>query len=94
MNANTEELMKLVDEAAQEEVVKNDKNLYAAVVKAYKELNEDQNITIISGNLSGEINRYLLTHDYKAPKSVVDLGQKLQKYAANRWGHVNPINLG
>ncbi|CAJ1175574.1 hypothetical protein FD33_GL001265 [Companilactobacillus paralimentarius DSM 13238 = JCM 10415] len=94
MNDKTEKLMRLVDTAAQEDVVKADKDLYGAMMKAYKDLSEDKNIVSVSGKLSSQINRYLLTHQYKAPKSVVELGQKLQKPIADRWGHVNPMNLG
>ncbi|CAJ1175194.1 hypothetical protein CPR19092_LGOLGGFK_00064 [Companilactobacillus paralimentarius] len=78
MNDKTEKLMRLVDTAAQEDVVKADKDLYGAMMKAYKDLSEDKNIVSVSGKLSSQINRYLLTHQYKAPKSVVELGTNCQ----------------
>lgn len=94
MDTKNEELMKLIDSAAQEELVKADKNLYSSMVQAYKDLSNNKDIKITGVKLNGVLSRYLLTHEYKAPKTVIDLAQELQKYDANRWGHVNPINLG
>jgi len=72
------ELMKLIDNAAQDETVKNDKGLFDALLLAYKDLDNGKEVRSVVRKLGGVVSTYLMTHQYKASDSLMVLAKAVQ----------------
>jgi len=80
-----QELMTLIDQAAQDETVKKDPQLFQDLMDAYKELDADKDIKIVIRKLDTNTSRYLMTHEYKAPEGLLKLAKAIQKDANGFW---------
>ncbi|MFC6176824.1 bacteriocin immunity protein [Companilactobacillus huachuanensis] len=80
------ELMKLIDNAAQDETVKSDQGLFNALMLAYKDLdNDEEEIRCVVRKLGGVVSTYLMTHQYKAPQDLMLLAKAIQKDDQSFW---------
>jgi len=72
------ELMKLIDNAARDETVKSDKGLFDALLLAYKDLDNGKEVRGVVRKLGGVVSTYLMTHQYKASDSLMELAKAVQ----------------
>jgi len=79
------ELMKLIDNAAQDETVKSDQGLFSALLLAYKNLDNDKEVRDVVRKLGGVISTYLMTHQYKAPNDLMALAKAVQMDDQKFW---------
>lgn len=78
-------LMDLIDTTANEDEVKSDTGLSSALLVAYRDLNDDKEIRNVVRKLGSTLSAYLMTHQYKASPSVMNLAKVVQKDDQNFW---------
>jgi len=80
-----QELMTLIDQAAQNETIKKDPQLFQGLMDAYKDLDNGKDIKTVIHKLDGDTSRYLMTHEYKAPEVLLTLAKAIKKDANGFW---------
>jgi len=89
----SQELMALIDEAAQDETVKKDPQLFQCLMDAYKNLDNGKDTKYVIRKLDSDTSEYLMTHDYKAPEALLNLAKAIKKDANGFWKGTSLMNL-
>ncbi len=84
MDDKTKNLMELIDVAANEPIVKQDKVLFGQLVEAYQRLDKGDLPTIVCNKI--KMTSFLMKNKNDLPKSVVDLAKEISKLTDERFG--------
>lgn len=81
----TNELMDLIDQTAQDTEVKENTDLSNVLTDAYKDLDKGKDIKSVAVKLDSAVSKYLMTHEYKAPKAIIDLVKAMKNDSNSFW---------
>lgn len=80
-----QELLDLIDKTANDPEVKANSELFKSLITAYQELDSGKNLKGVAVKLDDTISKYLMTHEYKAPKAIIDLAKALKDDSNSSW---------